>query len=298
MIMTARGKAFEYAIAQQLSGLAGIPIVDDRPSEAAAGFYANQADSAGMDRAASEAVMFLQANDKRFDEAESILIQPDAKGQSGDVRDIVVPIFGGEIGISAKNNSDAVKHSRLSPTIDFGMRWGGHEVSQEYWNGVRPTFETMAAMREDGKLFREIPDKETRFYLPILAAFEDEFERLCKSYGTPFIRRVFQYIVGNQDYYKVVRLARRKELVLQPFNINGTLEWGRRWRIPQGIERIRRAPRTKNRLVVTFDGGWRVSFRIHNASARVEPSLKFDIKFEAFPAYVLNHTISLQDNRI
>lgn len=291
MTMASRGKAFEYALAQQLSRLANRPIEDDRPSETASEFYANQADSADMDRAASEAVMFLQANDKRFDEAESIRIQPDAKGQSGDVRDIVVPIFGGEIGISAKNNSAAVKHSRLSPTIDFGERWGGHRVSQEYWNRVRPTFETMATMRDDGKLFREIPDKESRFYLPILTAFEDEFERLCKSHGTPFIRRVFQYIVGNQDYYKVIR--RRDEVVIQSFNINGTLEWGNRWRIPQGVEQIRRRPGSNNTLVVTFDGGWRMSFRIHNASARVEPSLKFDVNFEALPTHVPTNAIPL-----
>ena len=291
MIMTARGKAFEYAIAQQLSRLANSPIVDDRPSEAAAGFYANQADSSDMDRAAREAVMFLQANDKRFEEAGSIRIQPDAKGQSGDVRDIVIPIFGGEIGISAKNNSDAVKHSRLSPTIDFGMRWANHPVSQRYWNGVRPIFETMAAMRDEEKLFREIPDKETRFYLPILTAFQDEFERLCKSRGARFIKPVFQHLVGNQDYYKIVR--RRNEVVIQSFNINGTLEWGNRWRIPQGVEQIRRTPGSNNTLIVTFDGGWRMSFRIHNARAKVEPSLKFDIKFEALPTNVPTNTIPL-----
>ena len=291
MIMTARGKAFEYAIAQQLSRLANSPIVDDRPSEAAAGFYANQADSSDMDRAAREAVMFLQGNDKRFEDAESIRIQPDARGQSGDVRDIIVPIFGGEIGISAKNNSDDVKHSRLSPTIDFGMRWGGHQVSQEYWNRVRPIFETMAAMRDEEKQFRDIPDKETRFYLPVLAAFHDEFERLCKSRGARFIKPVFQHLVGNQDYYKIVR--RRNEVVIQSFNINGTLEWGNRWRIPQGVEQIRRTPGSNNTLIVTFDGGWRMSFRIHNASAKVEPSLKFDIKFEALPTNVPTNTIPL-----
>ena len=43
--------------------------------------------------------------------------------------------------------------------------------------------------------------------VPILTAFEDEFRRLCQSYGARFIGRVFQYLVGTEDFYKVVRVC-------------------------------------------------------------------------------------------
>ena len=35
-----------------------------------------------------------------------------------------------------------------------------------------------------------------------------------------------------------------------------------------------------------MDGGWQFSFRIHNASTIVEPSLKFDIQFVGEPTSV------------
>lgn len=49
-------------------------------------------------------------------------IVSDSEGQSGDVRDVLAIrlLQKWEIGISAKNNHRAVKHSRLSQKIDFG----------------------------------------------------------------------------------------------------------------------------------------------------------------------------------
>jgi hypothetical protein len=37
-----------------------------------------------------------------------------------------------------------------------------------------------------------------------------------------------------------------------------------------------------------MDNGWQLSFRIHNASTKVEPSLKFDVQFIGMPTSVLN----------
>ncbi len=48
-------------------------------------------------------------------------IMADSAGQEGDVRDILTirAVQKWEIGVSAKNNHKAVKHSRLSKNIDF-----------------------------------------------------------------------------------------------------------------------------------------------------------------------------------
>uniref|UniRef100_UPI003007F3A2 HaeIII family restriction endonuclease n=1 Tax=Acinetobacter haemolyticus TaxID=29430 RepID=UPI003007F3A2 len=52
-------------------------------------------------------------------------IVADKAGESGDVRDVLAlrSSQNWEIGISAKNNHRAVKHSRLSNDIDFGQKW-------------------------------------------------------------------------------------------------------------------------------------------------------------------------------
>lgn len=39
------------------------------------------------------------------------------------------------------------------------------------------------------------------------------------------------------------------------------------------------------------DKGWQFSFRIHNASAKVEPSLKFDINLEGNPHDLFTHHV-------
>ena len=290
MNQTERGKAFEYALAHQISVVTRAPL-DSSTTTAAENFYRQSGESGAMDRAASEAALFLQSYDSRFADAIGVRLQPDAAGIAGDVRDVIISTPNEEIGLSAKNNHQAIKHSRLSSTIDFGLRWADHPVSNQYWNAVTPIFDTMSSMRSEGLLFRNIPNKAATFYLPILTAFEDEFRRLCEAHGTTFISRVFRYLIGLHDFYKVVRSKRYVQV--QPFNMNGSLEWGRRWTVPSRIEQLQRRPRSNNTLLVSFEGGWQLSFRLHNASARVEPSLKFDIQFVGMPVYALGNQIPL-----
>ncbi len=42
---------------------------------------------------------------------------------------------------------------------------------------------------------------------------------------------------------------------------------------------------------MTFDQGWQLSFRIHNASTMVEPSLKFDINIIGLPRVISRNAI-------
>ena len=76
MTMTSQGKAFEYALAQQLSKVTSAPLIDaSRAASIAEGFYRGRVvDRDSMDEAASEAALFLRAYDPRFDEAESVLL--------------------------------------------------------------------------------------------------------------------------------------------------------------------------------------------------------------------------------
>ena len=70
-------------------------------------------------------------------------IVSDKAGQSGDVRDVLAirSLQKWEIGISAKNNHRAVKHSRLSNDIDFGLKWLNVPCSADYFNDIKPVFE-------------------------------------------------------------------------------------------------------------------------------------------------------------
>jgi len=265
------GKAFEYAIADAISRLVDVSIVKNKASDRAKSYFHNLPDQhQHLSTAADAAIAFLIANDTRFNKAQMITIQPDARGGRGDVRDIVIQVDKqGEIGISAKHNHEAIKHSRLSSTIDFGAKWAGLPVSSDYKQAVNPIFADLRAKAKGNALWKDLPNKKSAYYLPVLSAFQDELERLCEEHGRTFIKRMFQYLMGKDDYYKVI--CRRRFVRIQSININGTLQWGSKWKIPNKIERIKRIIGSSTTLLVTFEGGWQISFRLHNASSKIEP---------------------------
>ena len=285
------GKAYEYAIAKILSQVTGRGLRVDVALQGVKRRYdaLDNETRHRMDISAREVARFLAAREGRMRDADVVYLNEDMAGRSGDVRDVVAKCKGGDVGISAKHNSDAVKHSRLSDKIDFGKKWGGCPVSERYWKAVRPIFASMRQAQKQGRLFVDIERKEQIYYLPILTAFQDELKRLCEEHGADFIRPFFKYIVGDHDFYKVI--CRADHSIIESYNLGDTLEWGSKWKVPRRIEKIERKRGSCNTLFVTFEGGWEMSFRLHNARKEVEPSLKFDIKFIGMSTRVARHEI-------
>ena len=284
------GKAFEYAVAQAFSNQLGVPL-DEASAETAKRHYDNTEDSPAFDRAAHEATLFLIANDPAFTDAKEVRLQSFHAAQSGDVRDFLVEVNDGRVGVSAKNNSDEMRALRLSRDIDFGDVWAGIPVSREYWEDVLPTFEYLDRLRADGVRFSEISNKRETVYLPILVAFEDEVKRLSEAFGSTFVRRMYSHVIGTHDFYKIVRKTDHVEV--WSFNLRGGVRWGRRWRLPERIVDMRRVPRSMAKVAVSFDNGSQLAFRLHNATRKAEPSIKFSITLEGLPAVAATHHIPL-----
>lgn len=294
LTQTDSGKAFEYQIAIELELYLNKPFLDSTAKIVAqkAYFAHSQTEQDKIRRAANEAVVFLCCHDERFKNTVSITLQDDKEGMAGDVRDVIINLLdGGQIGISAKNRHEVIKHSRLSDKIDFGKEWAEHSCSLDYFKRIKPVFNDLRAKEKEKILFRDIPDKVNRYYLPILMAFEDELRWLCEDYGRSFVVRIFQYLLGRYDFYKVIK--ENGHVAIHSFNITGELKWGHKWKIPDRIDSITRKRGSSNTLIVSFTGGWQLSFRIHNASSRVEPSLKFDIQFIGMPQSINRHVIEI-----
>lgn len=294
LTQTDSGKAFEYQIANEFALYLDRPFLVNTAKGVAERAYLahSQAERNKLQRAANEAVVFLCCHDDRFKKAISVNLQDDKEGIAGDVRDVVVNLTGGEqIGVSAKNRHEGVKASRLSDSIDFGKEWADYPCSSEYMKRIKPVFGDLRQKGKEKFLFRDIPDKVNRYYLPVLTAFEDELRRLTEDYGQRFVTRMFQYLLGKYDFYKVVK--ENGHVAIQSFNITGELKWGHKWKIPDRITSITRKRGSSNTIFVSFDGGWQLSFRIHNASSRTEPSLKFDIQFVGMPPSVNRHVITI-----
>lgn len=228
-----------------------------------------------------------------------LLIQKDERGEEGDVRDILIMRRNvhWEIGLSIKHNHFAVKHSRLAKSLDFGEKWFGDRCSQEYWSSISPIFLHLEHEKEKGTLWRDLPDKATMVYVPLLRAFMEEIRR---SYQTDnkLPKKMVEYLLGKYDFYKVISEDAKRATLIQAVNLHGTLGQPDKnnngptqkiplTNLPTRIISIGMKPNSDNTVELYLDEGWQFSFRIHNASTVVEPSLKFDIQLQGMPTTLL-----------
>ena len=122
-----------------------------------------------------------------------------------------------------------------------------------------------------------------RFYWKVLDAFEAELLRLTAP-GAPraseATKSLITYIIGNHDFYKVI--SRLEQVEIQGFNLNGTLSVSKT-RYPEHVIGIDRLNGGRYSKTVRFNRGFTFNFRIHSASSRVEPSLKFAVSAISLP---------------
>lgn len=228
-----------------------------------------------------------------------LYIQPDSKGEEGDVRDIIILRSGinWEIGLSIKHNHFAVKHSRLAKTLDFSQKWFGHSCTKEYWNEISPIFNYLNTEKLKGSKWSDLPAKDDDVYIPLLTAFMNEIRRQDKLEKTTS-QKMVEYLLGEFDFYKVISIDARRTTQIQAFNLHGTLNQSSKTKkptieipisnLPTRIVSLDFKPGSKNTVELYLDNGWQFSFRIHNASTIVETSLKFDIQIIGMPTTIIS----------
>jgi hypothetical protein len=309
---TINGKAFEYALLneflERLKIVTSVTVIENDPFKTALKCFLSfdEKEQSHYKLVASFSVNFLLDIEPRLGNGinEKDILQleivADKAGQSGDVRDVLAirSLQKWEIGVSAKNNHRAVKHSRLSNDIDFGQKWLDLPCSINYFDEINPVFSNLAKLRTASKATQKwetLGDYHTSVYVPVLNAFKTELLRLDRENPGIVAERLVKYLIGNQDFYKVIKGKNKVEI--QAYNLHGTLNLPfenikpkakmPRLKLPNRMIEIVYQDNSKTTLLVTLNEGWQISFRIHNASSRIEPSLKFDINLVSAP-----HTLS------
>ena len=305
---TTNGKAFEYALlnefSERLKQVTQVTVIKNDIFNNALNCFEtfSQKEKDAYSLNASFAVNFLLDIEPRLsnhinqDDILELEIVADKVGQSGDVRDelAIRSSQQWEIGISAKNNHRAVKHSRLSNDINFGEKWIGISASTNYFATIQPIFDNLSELRTSSKAtmkWQSLGDYHSSVYVPILNAFKDELIKLDRENPGVVASRLVEYLIGNQDFYKVIK--GRNKVEIQAYNLHGTLNlpFGSikpkakvsKLKLPTRLIEVVFQENSKTTLLVTLNEGWQISFRIHNASSRVEPSLKFDINLVSSP---------------
>ena len=306
-IQSKNGKGFEYAclnaFEEYLKGENNIVLIEDNESiETARKDYYNllPALQAKMGKAAQAAARIISRLEPRLQNPISkdklcLTLQPDKKGMEGDVRDLIAirKKDGWEIGVSCKHNHSAVKHSRLSKTLDFGGKWLGIPCSSKYFDEISPIFDRLNKLKSQGKEWKEILNKDVEIYVPVLNAFTKELKKLEQENPNIVPQKFLSYLLGNKDFYKVISKDDKKLTQIVVFSMYGTLNKSSgkiepQIKIPQLVlptkfYNIGYKDNSKNTIIATCDNGWSVSMRIHNARSLVEPSLKFDVNLAGIP---------------
>ena len=306
---TINGKAFEYAVLLEFQArlkpfVSVIEIIENEPYNTALNCF-NSFIEAEQDKfrlIASFAINYLidleprLSNQIDMNDVLQLEIVADKAGESGDVRDVLAlrSSQNWEIGISAKNNHRAVKHSRLSNDINFGQKWLGLSCTNAYFKQIKPIFDNLAQIKKDSKSTQRweiLGDYHRSVYIPVLDAFKEELIRLDKENPGIVAARLVEYLIGNKDFYKVIKGNNKVEI--QSYNLHGTLNLPFRsikpkakvpkLKLPNRLIEVVYKEDSQTTLLVTLNEGWQISFRIHNASSRIEPSLKFDINLVSAP---------------
>lgn len=314
---TINGKAFEYALLNdflvRLQQKTVITVIENDPFRTAKKCFETlkESEQGKYKLGSSFAVNFLIDIEPRLSNGISnkdilqLEIVSDLQGQSGDVRDVLAirSLQKWEIGVSAKNNHRAVKHSRLSNDINFGEKWLGIGCSEEYFKETKPIFDGLAFQRKESnatKTWKSLGDYHTTTYVPVLDAFKKELIRLDKENPGIIAQKLVEYLIGNQDFYKVIKGNNKVEI--QAYNLHGTLSLPfedikpkfkmPKLKLPNRLIEVIYEENSKTTLLVTLNDGWQISFRIHNASSRIEPSLKFDINLVSSPHTLFTNHLS------
>lgn len=314
-IQTANGKAFEFAcvlaVYEELSNKQDIVVVESAQLATARKLYSGIEERLqdSLDSAARAAVRIIKRLEPRLknpdgDEPLYLNIQPDAAGIKGDVRDVLCIRKQGkwEIGFSCKHNHHAVKHSRLSDSIDFGKDWFGIPCSSQYFSEIGLQFSELRKMRDEGKtegkpmLWEEISDKQVRYYQPVLKSFMNELRRIDNNHPGEVPELLIRYLLGRYDFYKIITDDYHRATRVEAINISGTLCNASdkekpitkiaALKMPTQFYHIGFKKNSNNTIELVCDEGWQISMRIHNASSKVEPSLKFDVNLISVPSSV------------
>ena len=200
-------------------------------------------------------------------------------------------------GIPCKHNHEAIKHQRvgLTRTSDFISNWtNGHfECSKEFQQSIGVIEDLLDTYSKQDTWKTCFPNISKQIYAPVIKSIYKELELLKDN--PEFVASFFDFLLGTEDFYKVMSFDNEQYTQVSVFNFNGSLNKNSPNLSPD--RSIRKTPKPDKILSlwhddsyirIYFDDGWTIKMRIHNASSRIEKSLKFDAQLEGVPATMMN----------
>lgn len=124
----------------------------------------------------------------------------------------------------------------------------------------------------------------------------DELKRIDDRQNGKIPELLIRYLLGRHDFYKIITDDKNRTTRVEAINIAGTLNRVSDKEKPIAKVALLRMPArfyhigfkrdSANTIEIVCDEGWQISMRIHSASSKVEPSLKFDVNLISVPSSV------------
>lgn len=278
---TITGKAFEYAcllaFQTKLNSRNNKVIIEasdqlNTAKNAYCGLDATVRENYDLAAATAVKLIFpLEPKLENGNDAIMLTLSSDAKGVDGDVRDLVCIRVSEdwEIGISCKHNHEALKHPRVTQSCDFGTDWVGHKCSDGFLEDMHTILEPL----DGSQKWRDIDNKMDGFYVPILQNYIKEITLLCQEHDD-VPKKLLGYFFGTNDFYKVISQEKNRQTKVMGFNMNGTMNKAadktkpiysvKKLHMPTRLIEARLKDNCKTSIILTFDGGWEITMRLHN----------------------------------
>lgn len=211
---------------------------------------------------------------------------PDSAGKDGNVTDIQLNLTKGtatqQVNLSLKNNSNALKHSRIAGVPE----WLGYtKTSTQYlsytkqykliWDGIKEQIDTYNATSSNlatqyNELHLIAPDfKENTIYNTYYSLVESFITEHCVS---PLkVQHLFYHLVGTINFYKIIN--KPKTIIIADYA-----------NIPKPLS-LTISRDTNGYILLSFDNNWVISIRLHNGDHRLSPSLKIDAQLKDSPPF-------------
>lgn len=274
-------------------------------------------------KVAAEYLRNMEPIMKKSDKVHAtIQAMPDTAGIKGDVRDIVFSFYDKEnqdklikeIGISCKNNHEAVKNPRITDDPDFAKQWtnGKFSCSKEFMEEMKIIHKKIEELALKYERWDQVENKFDEIYYPIIKLFVKEIKRLGviseeateerRIEAMIFAKMLFEYMFGTRDFYKIIKDDKSNATKIYPYNMHGTLmnaydgevndQAVKSITMPEEIVEARVKPKSKTTMEIYFDQ-WIISMRLHNADKKItKTSLKFDVQIKAQPKKVMGMQIA------
>lgn len=203
----------------------------------------------------------------------------------GDVSDVLLHNPSIRRGISLKHNSDEQKSLRISERTTTIC---GCELTDAERTAIKDTLSVLTP--HIGSLWHRLDVKPLKLCQQLTNIIFSIFQRTPSDV---LVNGIVQTILGTHDYYKaVLRTDPRKSdyITVYPINVNGSLPYPKTnfgkikhlyTNIPDNSSLFSGLTPEMDeaaRIYMITTEYWKVNFRLHNASSKVEDDLKFSIE--------------------